>query len=53
MAEQETKLLPVRAACSKQMTFVDAIGSPEGPIVIFRCPDCKKLFWEKPRRDEK
>jgi transposase-like protein len=53
MAEQVTKLTPVCAACSKQMTFVDAIGSPEGPIVIFRCPDCKKLFWEKPRRDEK
>jgi hypothetical protein len=38
---------------SKRMTFVDAIGSPEGPIVIFRCPDCKKLLWEKQRRDEK
>jgi len=37
---------------SKRMTFVDAIGSPEGPIVIFRCPDCKKLRWEKQRRDE-
>ena len=53
MAEQASKPTPVCAACSKQMTFVDAIGSPEGPIVIFRCPDCKKLFWEKPRRDEK
>ena len=46
MAEQVTKLLPVCVACSRRMTFVDAIGSPEGPIAIFRCPDCKKLLWE-------
>jgi hypothetical protein len=52
MAEQETKLPPVCAACSKQMTFVDAISSPEGPIAIFRCPDCNKLLWE-PRGDKK
>ena len=53
MVEQVTKLLPVCVACSRRMTFVDAIGSPEGPIAIFRCPDCKKLLWETPRRDEK
>ncbi|BBO03377.1 hypothetical protein BwSH20_74340 [Bradyrhizobium ottawaense] len=50
--EQETKHLPACSACHKPMHFVDVVGSLDGPIAIFRCPECKKLFWDQPKRDQ-
>jgi hypothetical protein len=44
MAKQETKQLPICAACNKAMVFMDAVGSTDGPIASFRCSGCSTLL---------
>jgi hypothetical protein len=37
--------------CGELMWWIDTVYTENGPIPIWRCRNCNRLYWRKPKKE--